>query len=188
MKTIYQYNAKKEYVSTITIDKNSVLPNNSTMEPIPSYPWNNVWPVFNTDINKWVFEEDYRNRPSYLFESEQVQEGTKYWLPEDTYEELGREMKDVGPLPEGATTIQPVKSDKQLLEEAKTNKLNEFSSVMDANDIKMLRPLSNDETDKIDIIKSIQNTNRELRQQVLLATTVEAVEAINPIEVNFTKE
>lgn len=45
--------------------------------------------------------------------------GTKYWLPGDTYGSPAREMKELGPLPEGATTTAP----EPTLDELKAAKL-----------------------------------------------------------------
>ena len=41
----------------------------------------------------------------------QVQDnrGTKYWLPDDNWQAEPREMKDLGPLPDGAVTVRPEK-------------------------------------------------------------------------------
>lgn len=45
--------------------------------------------------------------------------GTKYWLPEDAWDSNPREMKDLGPLPDGAVTTRPEKP----LEQVKAEKL-----------------------------------------------------------------
>ena len=47
-----------------------------------------------------------------------------YWLPEDRYGSQGREMKELGPLPEGATLIAPEKT----FEEFKEEKLQEIKN------------------------------------------------------------
>lgn len=59
---------------------------------------------------KWVQIEDRR--------------GTKYWMSGDTWDSEPHEMKDLGPLPEGATTIKPEKT----LEEAKFLKVSQIDS------------------------------------------------------------
>lgn len=50
--------------------------------------------------------------------------GTKYWLPGDTWQTESREMKDLGPLPDGALLERPEKS----LEELKADKVIQIDS------------------------------------------------------------
>lgn len=50
--------------------------------------------------------------------------GTKYWLPGDTWQTEPREMKDLGPLPDGALLERPEKS----LEELKTDKVSQIDA------------------------------------------------------------
>ena len=50
--------------------------------------------------------------------------GTAYWLPGDTWETEPREMKDLGPLPDGATLDRPEKS----LEELKADKVSQIDA------------------------------------------------------------
>ncbi len=50
--------------------------------------------------------------------------GTKYWMPGDTWDSEPKEMKDLGPLPEGAITVKPEKT----LEEAKSLKVSQINS------------------------------------------------------------
>lgn len=51
--------------------------------------------------------------------------GTKYWLPGDDWQTEPREMKDLGPLPEGAMLDRPEKPFSQL----KIEKLNEINAL-----------------------------------------------------------
>lgn len=51
--------------------------------------------------------------------------GTKYWLPGDTWQTGPREMKDLGPLPDGALLERPEKPFSQL----KIEKLNEINAL-----------------------------------------------------------
>lgn len=51
--------------------------------------------------------------------------GTAYWLPEDTWESEARYMKKLGPLPEGAVTVRPEKSEKEKQLEAYQTELAE---------------------------------------------------------------
>lgn len=50
--------------------------------------------------------------------------GTKYWLPGDTWQTEPREMKDLGPLPDGALLERPEKS----LEEFKADKVSQIDA------------------------------------------------------------
>lgn len=50
--------------------------------------------------------------------------GQIYWLPSDKYGSAGHEMKDLGPLPEGATTTPP----EQTPEEKKAEKIAKIDS------------------------------------------------------------
>lgn len=91
-------------------------------------PWNTEWTVINSRFktnldnlpkgsvlvltdSKWVAIEDNR--------------GVKYWLPEDTWNSKPREMKDLGPLPNGYTLIAPSKP----LEEVRVEKLSELNNI-----------------------------------------------------------
>lgn len=51
--------------------------------------------------------------------------GVKYWLPGDTWQTEPREMKVLGPLPEGASTVKPEKSEKEKQLEAYQTELRE---------------------------------------------------------------
>ena len=50
--------------------------------------------------------------------------GTAYWMPDDTWQTPARYMKELGPLPEGAVTIQPEKS----IEELKADKVSQIDA------------------------------------------------------------
>lgn len=54
-----------------------------------------------------------------LWELEEDNRGTKYWLPGDDWQTEPREMTKIGPLPDGAVTTRP----KEPLEQAKADKL-----------------------------------------------------------------
>lgn len=59
-----------------------------------------------------------------LWELEEDNRGTEYWLPGDTWQTEPREMKDLGPLPDGALLERPEKPFSQL----KIEKLNEINA------------------------------------------------------------
>lgn len=57
--------------------------------------------------------------------------GTEYWLPGDAYGTPAREMKELGPLPEGATTTAPEKT----LDELKADKLAALKAERDNKEV-----------------------------------------------------
>ena len=116
---VYKYDEKtKEYISTeealldpLETEQQEkevyLLPANATFtEPTEAQEgYVNVW-----NGEAWQEVEDNR--------------GVEYWLPEDTYGAPAREMKELGALPEGATTTAPEKT----LDELKTDKLAEIDA------------------------------------------------------------
>ena len=64
---------------------------------------------------------------------EQVEDnrGVEYWLPEDKFGAPAREMKELGALPEGATTTPP----EQSLEELKTAKIASMKAERDTKEV-----------------------------------------------------
>ncbi|WP_302548637.1 phage tail protein [uncultured Desulfovibrio sp.] len=81
-------------------------PYNSTPDALPPRPWKNQWPQY-VDNKGWVLVEDHRQRAEPHFAAEDVQPGTDYWLPEDTYLSPARHMQHPGPLPANALTKRP---------------------------------------------------------------------------------
>ena len=65
----------------------------------------------------WDMVEDHRKQ--------------EYWLPEDKYGAPAREMKELGPLPEGATLTAPEKT----LEELKADKVQQLKWSRDAAEV-----------------------------------------------------
>lgn len=57
--------------------------------------------------------------------------GTEYWLPEDKFGAPAREMKELGALPEGATTTAPEKT----LDELKADKLEALKAERDTKEV-----------------------------------------------------
>ena len=113
---IYKYDEKtKEYIGTeealldpleteLKGENVYLLPANATFTEPPEAQesFAHVW-----NGEAWEQVEDHR--------------GVEYWLPEDTYGAPAREMKELGALPEGATTTAPEKT----LDELKVDKLAE---------------------------------------------------------------
>ena len=106
-------------------------PYNSTPNALPPRPWKNQWPQY-VDNKGWVLVEDRRQRAEPHFAAEDVQPGTEYWLPGDTHLSPARRMHTPGPLPGGALTERPAKTDAELLAEAKVTKTAEIAAGYDA--------------------------------------------------------
>lgn len=91
-----------------------LLPANATFtaptEPQDGYV--NVW-----NVTAWEQVEDNR--------------GVEYWLPEDKFGAPAREMKELGALPEGATTTAPEKT----LDELKADKLEALKAERDTKEV-----------------------------------------------------
>lgn len=108
-KKVYQFDVEnKTYKGVITLDDTDKSPSGSWNIPgdcttvKPPAEKENYIPVW--DGEKWIETEDYRKK--------------EYWLPGDTYGTPGREVKEIGPLPEGATLTPP----EQTLDELKEAK------------------------------------------------------------------
>jgi len=94
-----------------------LLPANATFTPPPAAESGKV-AVWNGTA--WDLKEDNRS--------------TKYWLPGDTWSSEPREMKGLGPLPEGAVTVQPEKSEKEKQLEAYQTELAEKEAWLASKD------------------------------------------------------
>ena len=125
MKTAYLFDEKtKEF-------KNEV---NAQLDPLESekagkdiylLPANATWdeptvkdgcvPVWNGET--WDAVEDHRKQ--------------EYWLPEDKYGAPAREMKELGPLPEGATLTAP----ERTLDEVKADKVQSLKTERDSREV-----------------------------------------------------
>lgn len=114
-----------------TVKYNAVQPGNSTLDDLPPLPWPGKWPQY-VDGKGWVMVDDHRERKPPLFDAALEQDATDYWLPEDTHDTPARQMKEIGPLPDGALTERPAKTDAKLLEEAKGTKTAEIAAGYDA--------------------------------------------------------
>ena len=108
-KKVYQFDQEnRTYKGELILDDSDKSPSGAwnvpgdCVEVAPPTEKENYIPVWNGAA--WVETEDYRKK--------------EYWLPGDTYGTPGREVKEIGPLPEGATLTPP----EQTLEEAKADK------------------------------------------------------------------
>lgn len=114
-----------------TVKYNAVQPGNSTLDDLPPLPWPGTWPQY-VDGTGWVMVDDHRERKEPLFDAALEQDATDYWLPCDTHDSPARQMKEPGPLPEGALTERPAKTDAELLAEAQVAKRAEIHAGYDA--------------------------------------------------------
>ena len=117
-KKVYQFDQEnKTYKGELILDDSDKSPSGAwnipgdCVEIAPPAEKENFIPVW--DGEKWVAVEDYRKK--------------EYWLPGDKYGTPGREVKEIGPLPEGATLTPP----EQTLDELKTAKIAELKAERD---------------------------------------------------------
>ena len=116
-KKVYQFDDKKIYKGTLELnasDKSASghwnIPSDC-VEIAPPAPQENT--AYKWRGGTWLAVEDYRKK--------------EYWLPGDTYGTPGREVKEIGPLPEGATLTPP----EQTLAELKEAKIAELKAERD---------------------------------------------------------
>ena len=122
---VYKFNDNGEYIGTeealldpLETEQQEkevyLLPANATFT-VPTEPqegYVNVW-----NGTAWEQVEDNR--------------GVEYWLPEDKFGAPAREMKELGALPEGATTTPP----EQSLEKLKTAKIASMKAERDTKEV-----------------------------------------------------
>lgn len=114
-----------------TVEDYGYQPGNSSYEDLPPLPWPNQWPHYVAGKG-WDLVEDHRERKAPLFDVALTQDATDYWLPDDTNATPARHMTKPGPLPDGALTERPAKTDAELLAEAKAGKTAEITAGYDA--------------------------------------------------------
>lgn len=121
-KKVYQFDLEnKTYKGIITLDDTDKSPSGSWNIPgdcttvKPPEEKENYIPVW--DGEKWVETEDYRKK--------------EYWLPGDKYGTPGREVKEIGPLPEGATLTSP----EQTIDEVKVIKKSVLKAERDQKEV-----------------------------------------------------
>lgn len=114
-----------------TVKYNAVQPGNSTLDDLPPLPWPGQWPQY-VDGKGWVMVDDLRERKPPFFDAALAQDATDYWLPGDTNSSPARQMKEIGPLPTGALTKRPAKTDAEMLAEAQADKRAEVHGGYDA--------------------------------------------------------
>jgi len=129
MALAHRYTLPDQYYAC-TIEDHGYQPGNSSYDDLPPKPWPHQWPQ-RVD-GKWVLVADHRERKEPIFDKELTQNATDYWLPEDTNASPARHMTKPGPLPGGALTERPAKTDAELLAEAKATKTAEIAAGYDA--------------------------------------------------------
>ena len=121
-KKVYQFDVEnKTYKGELILDDSDKSPSGAwnipgdCVEVAPPAEKENYIPVWNGSA--WVETEDYR--------------GKEYWLPGDTYGTPGREVKEIGPLPEGATLTPP----EQTIDEVKVIKKSVLKAERDQKEV-----------------------------------------------------
>ena len=121
-KKVYQFDQEnKTYKGELILDDSDKSPSGAWNIPgdcttvKPPEEKENYIPVW--DGEKWVETEDYRKK--------------EYWLPGDTYGTPGREVKEIGPLPEGAMLTPP----EQTIEEVKVIKKSALKAERDQKEV-----------------------------------------------------
>ena len=121
-KKVYQFDQEnKTYKGELILDDSDKSPSGSwnipadCVEVAPPAEKENYIPVCNGSA--WVETEDYRKK--------------EYWLPGDKYGTPGREVKEIGPLPEGAMLTPP----EQNIDEVKVIKKSVLKAERDQKEV-----------------------------------------------------
>ena len=104
MAIAHRYSRPEQYY-TSSAEDHGYPPYNSTPDDLPPRPWGRQWPQHVKGT--WVLVEDHRERKAPAFSAEDEQEGTEYWLADDTRDTPARYMHTPGRLPTGALTTRP---------------------------------------------------------------------------------
>lgn len=104
MAIAHRYSRPEQYY-TSSAEDHGYPPYNSTPDDLPPRPWGRQWPQHVKGT--WVLVEDHRERKAPAFSAGDEQEGTEYWLADDTHDTPARYMHTPGPLPTGALTTRP---------------------------------------------------------------------------------
>ena len=102
--------------------------------------------------------------------------GTAYWLPEDTWQSPARYMKELGPLPEGAVTVKPEKSEKEKQLEEYQAELAEKEQWLASTDWYCVRYIDNGTP----IPEDVKSKRQEARESIdILREKIAELEAKN---------
>lgn len=169
------------------------VPANATRAPLPPRPWTRQWPRWTG--NAWELVVDHRERKAPEFLAEDAQEGTPYWLPEDSWDTPARHVFAPGPLPDGALMERPEKPVEQALGEAKEAKTAEieegykaaFAATLTMPQAEPTEPeitaaaglfAAEDPEGLAYVVAQLGATRQALLDQVTAAATLEDVDAI----------
>ena len=110
-----------------------IMPPNSTLTPPPECGDKQVavW-----DGDAWAIKEDHRR---HMDSTGHYVGGTAYWLPGDTWQSEPRYMATIGPLPEGAMTTKPEKTEKEIQAENLQDTIYESESYLNSTDYRVLK-------------------------------------------------
>ena len=86
----------------------------------------------------WEVIEDHRQ---HLDETGTMAGGTPYWLPSegDNWASEPRYMKELGPLPQGAVTVRPEKTEAEIQQEELENTISESESYLEKTDYRVIK-------------------------------------------------
>ncbi len=137
----YRYDDDGVYRAKVTLSED---PMHEGRYPVPAYcttveppeaeaPNVAVW-----DGEKWFITEDHRR---HLDEKGKPAGGTPYYMPAegDNWQSEPRYMKELGPLPEGAVTTKPEKTEAEIQKEALEDTIRESESYLNATDYRVLK-------------------------------------------------
>lgn len=125
MKYVYKYDEKtKEYLgkAEALLDPLETQLQQKEIYLLPAYATFSAPTLQQGQVS--VFKEG-------AWENIEDNRGKEYWLPEDKYGAPAREMKELGPLPEGAMLTAP----ERTLAEVKADKLQSLKAVRDSKEV-----------------------------------------------------
>lgn len=164
-------------------------PYNSTPKDLPPRPWGSQWPQYDAGTEAWTLVEDHRVREAPMFAAEDAQEGTAYWLPDDTYDTPARHMHTPGPLPADALTTRP-EQPLDAIKAAKTAEILNMYETALAGAVALSDPspttvaveaglLAASDPEGLEYVHDVMTARRDqLLAAVTAAETAEAVQAI----------
>ena len=101
------------------------------------------------------------------------------------YERMGMTLMEVEEGPDGnwylAGCAPAGPTEAELLARAKAQKAAEFDAAMSAVDARLIRPLANAESGRVEALNGIQAANRARRAQMLAARSLDEVRAAAPL-------
>lgn len=130
-KTVYEFDEKNIFSGTVILDDTDKSPSGAWNIPArctetkPPAEKSGCVPVWNGE--EWELIEDHR--------------GARYWLPGEGYGAPSHEMKDIGPLPAGATTTAPEQTPEEAAAEAVQVEVNTASAALAEASAKFLPAL-----------------------------------------------